>query len=139
MIAQVMVERWAEVRCVRSSASPQSSSGGGFVDDSLASWGCEWETIPAVRASYADILGLIWEACIKLRVVSTCNVSLSHSCKGEFLVGRREGTDQMIFEHLDSAFGCVNAVVVWLNEHELAIVGGEDFFDLLCALIVHHV
>ena len=45
----------------------------------------------------------------------------------------------MIFEGLDSAFNRVNAVVVRLNEHELAIVGGEEFFDLLCALIVHHV
>ena len=42
----------------------------------------------------------------------------------------------MIFERLDGAFGRVNAVVVWLNEHALA---SEDFFDLLCALIVHHV
>ena len=45
----------------------------------------------------------------------------------------------MIFKGLYSAFGRVNAVVVWLNKHELAIVGGEEFFDLLCALIVHHV
>jgi hypothetical protein len=45
----------------------------------------------------------------------------------------------MIFERLDGAFGRVNVVVVWLNEHELAIVVGEDFFDLLCALIVHHI
>ena len=44
----------------------------------------------------------------------------------------------MIFECLDGAFGRVNMVVVWLNEHELAIVVGEDFFDLLRALVVHH-
>ena len=45
----------------------------------------------------------------------------------------------MIFECLDGVFGHVNnAVVVWLNKHELAIVFGEDFFDLLRALVVHH-
>ena len=59
--------------------------------------------------------------------------------KGELAVGHRKGTDKMIFEHLDGAFGRVNAVVVWLNEHELAIFVGEGFFDLLCALVVHHV
>ena len=50
MIALVMIEQWDEVPSVRSTASPRSSSGGGFVDDSLASWGCEWEPIPDVWA-----------------------------------------------------------------------------------------
>jgi hypothetical protein len=59
--------------------------------------------------------------------------------KGEFTVGRRKGTDKVIFERLDGAFCRVNAVVVWLNEHEVAIFVGEIFFDLLHALIVHHV
>jgi hypothetical protein len=58
--------------------------------------------------------------------------------EGEFAVGRREGTDEMIFEHLDGTFCRVNAVVVWLNEHELAIFVGEKFLDLLRALIVHN-
>jgi hypothetical protein len=45
----------------------------------------------------------------------------------------------MIFERLDGAFGRVNAVVVWFDEHELAIFVGEEFLDLPRALIVHHV
>ncbi len=45
----------------------------------------------------------------------------------------------MIFERLDGAFSHVNVVVVWLNEHELAIVVGEEFLDLPHALIVHHI
>ena len=45
----------------------------------------------------------------------------------------------MIFERLDGAFGRINAVVVWLNEHELAIIVGEEFLDLPRALIVHHI
>ena len=57
----------------------------------------------------------------------------------KFAVGRREGTDKMIFEHLDGAFSRVNAVFVWLNEHELAIFVGEEFLDLPRALIVHHI
>ena len=36
-------------------------------------------------ASYADMLGSIWEAHIKLRVVSTCDVSLSRSWRGNSL------------------------------------------------------
>ncbi len=45
----------------------------------------------------------------------------------------------MFFERLDGSFGRVNAVVVWLNEHELTLVVGEKFIYLLRALIVHHV
>ena len=45
----------------------------------------------------------------------------------------------MIFERLDGAFGRVNAVVVWLHEHEFAIVVGEKFLDLPRALIVRHI
>jgi len=45
----------------------------------------------------------------------------------------------MIFERLDGSFGRVNAVVMWFNEHELAIIVGEKFFDLFRALIVHHI
>ena len=45
----------------------------------------------------------------------------------------------MIFERLDGAFSRVNAVVVWLNEHELTIFVGEKILDLLRALIVHHI
>jgi hypothetical protein len=59
--------------------------------------------------------------------------------EGEFAIGRREGTDEMIFERLDGTFCCVNAVVVWFNEHELAIFVSEKFLDLLRALIVHNV
>ncbi len=45
----------------------------------------------------------------------------------------------MIFEHLYGAFGRVNAVVMWFNKHELTILVGEELFDLLCALIAHHI
>ena len=33
---------------------------------------------------------------------------LAPELKGEFTVGRRKGTDKMIFEHLDDGFGRVN-------------------------------
>jgi hypothetical protein len=59
--------------------------------------------------------------------------------QGEFTVGRCEGTDKVIFERLDGTFCRINAVVVWFNEHELAIFVGEKFLDLLRALIVHNV
>ncbi len=59
--------------------------------------------------------------------------------EGEFAVGRHEGTDKMIFERLCGAFGRVDTVVMWLNKHELTILVGEELFDLLCALIVHHI
>ena len=59
--------------------------------------------------------------------------------EGEFIVGRCKGADKMIFERLDGAFSRVNAVVVWLNEHELTIIVGEKILDLLRALIVHHI
>ena len=45
----------------------------------------------------------------------------------------------MIFERLDGTFCRVNAVVVWFNEHELAIFVGEKFLDLLRALIVYNI
>jgi hypothetical protein len=74
-------------------------------------------------ASYADMLGLIQEALIKLRVVSTCDVSLSHSCRGNSLSVVARAL-MKIFERLDGTFCRINTVVVWLNEHELAIFVG---------------
>ena len=48
-------------------------------------WGKRFQSYGPQIASYADILGLIREARIKLRVVSTCDVSLSHSWRGNSL------------------------------------------------------
>ena len=59
--------------------------------------------------------------------------------EGEFAVGCCEGIDKMIFERLYGAFGRVHVVVMWLNKHELTVLVGEELFDLLCALIVHHI
>ena len=59
--------------------------------------------------------------------------------EGEFAVGRCKGTDKVVFEHLNGAFGRVNSMIVRLNEHEFTIFVGGDFFNLLGALIVHHV
>jgi hypothetical protein len=59
--------------------------------------------------------------------------------EGEFAVGHCEGTEKVIFERLNGAFGHVNSMVVRLNEHKFTIFVGEEFFNLLGALIVHHV
>ncbi len=59
--------------------------------------------------------------------------------EGEFAVGCREGTDKVILESLDCAFGRVHAMIVRLNEHEFTIFFGEEFLDLLGALVVHHI
>ena len=53
--------------------------------------------------------------------------------EGEFAVSCREGTDKVIFERLNGAFGHVNLMVVRLNEHEFTIFVGEEF--LIC--LVH--
>jgi hypothetical protein len=59
--------------------------------------------------------------------------------EGEFAIGRRKGTDKVILERLNGVFGRINLMVVRLNEHEFTIFVGEEFFNLLGALIVHHV
>jgi hypothetical protein len=38
-----------------------------------------------LKASYAEMLGLIWDALSKLRVFCTCDANLSHSCSGNSL------------------------------------------------------
>jgi hypothetical protein len=57
----------------------------------------------------------------------------------EFAVCCCEGTDKVILERLNGAFGRVNLMVVRLNEHEFTIFAGEEFLNLLGPLIVHHV
>ena len=59
--------------------------------------------------------------------------------EGGFTVGCCEGTDKVILECLNGVFGRVNSMVVWLNEHEFTTFVGDNFFNLLGALIVHHV
>jgi hypothetical protein len=59
--------------------------------------------------------------------------------EGEFAVGCCEGTNKVILESLDCAFGRVHVMIVRLNEHEFTILFGEEFLDLLGALIVHHI
>ena len=45
----------------------------------------------------------------------------------------------MVLEGLDCTSSRINAVVVWLYEHELTILFGEEFLDLFCALVVYHI
>ncbi len=81
---------------------------------------------------------MMCDACIKLSVFSTWDVTCP-IVAGEYAVNHRKGTDKVILERLDSAFGRVHTVVMRLNQQEVTIVCGEDFFDLFGTLIVHHV
>ena len=89
MIASVMVARWSEVPRVCPRTAPQPLCGRGFIDDGLASWGWggkRFQSYGPQIASYADMFGLILEARIRLRVVLTCKVNLSHICRGNLLL-----------------------------------------------------
>jgi len=45
----------------------------------------------------------------------------------------------MILERLDRPFSRVDVVVVRLDKQELALLRGEELFDLLACLIIHYV
>jgi hypothetical protein len=47
--------------------------------------GIKFQSYGPCMASYANMLGLMQEACIRLSVFLTCGVSLSHSCRGNLL------------------------------------------------------
>ena len=47
--------------------------------------GNRFQSYGPCKALYADMLGLMQEACIRLSVFLTCGVSLSHSCRGNLL------------------------------------------------------
>ena len=59
--------------------------------------------------------------------------------EGEFTVRRGEGTDEMVLEGLYCAFGRVDPVIVGFDEQEIALLCGEEAFNLSACLIVHHV
>ena len=59
--------------------------------------------------------------------------------EGEFTVRRGEGTDEMVLKGLYCAFGCVDQVIVGFDEQEIALLCGEEAFNLPACLIVHHV
>jgi hypothetical protein len=59
--------------------------------------------------------------------------------EGEFTVRRGEGTDEMVLEGLYCAFGRVDLVIVGLDEQEIALLCGDEAFDLMACLIVHHI
>ncbi len=45
----------------------------------------------------------------------------------------------MCFECLYSLFGGVNAVVIWLVEHEVTVILGERIFNYPAGLVVLHI
>ncbi len=57
----------------------------------------------------------------------------------EFTVRRGQGTDEMIFKCLYSAFGGVDAVIVGFNEQEVALLSCEEAFDLFACLFIHDI
>jgi hypothetical protein len=55
----------------------------------------------------------------------------------EIQIGGCKGVNEDILEHLGSALGRIDPVVVGLHELELAFCFGEKFFDIFCCLIIH--
>ena len=58
---------------------------------------------------------------------------------GEIHVCGAEGTDESIFERLDSPFSGIDAVIAGLNELQLAFLGGKVQFYCLRCLIIYHI
>ena len=52
----------------------------------------------------------------------------------EFGVTGGEAGTEVVFPCLDGSFGCIDPMVVRLNDLQLAIILGEKFFDVFCRL-----
>jgi hypothetical protein len=78
-------------------------------------------------ASNAEIEGLIRDAHRRLSVVTTCVVSLSHSCRGK-LVSVVAKADMKWFLNV-WMFRGVHTMVVRFDQHEFTLLFGEKFFD----------
>ncbi len=50
-----------------------------------------------------------------------------------------KGTNESVFECLDSALQGVEVVVVWLNELEANVLWLKVSIDDICCLVVHHI
>ncbi len=53
-------------------------------------------------------------------------------------IGGVEGANESIFEDLDSLLCSIAPVVLWLNQSDCDLLGGEVSFDVLGGLIVAH-
>jgi hypothetical protein len=118
IIALVVINQWAEVPCVRPTASPQSSCIGGFVYDSLASRGGKGEAIPVVRAPNGFIsqhAGVNARSLHQVESILDLGCELVPKLQGEFAVSCCKGTDKMILERLDCMFCRIHSMIVWLN------------------------
>ncbi len=71
-------------------------------------------------------------------VLNLWGKSIPH-LKWEITVIRSKRCNECCFKHLDGTFGGIDAVIMWLYNLELAFVLGEEFFDVLCGLIIHNV
>jgi hypothetical protein len=58
---------------------------------------------------------------------------------GELAVGCTKGTDESILKGLYSSLGCVDSVVVWLNQLKCYLLWGEVSLDCFGGLVVHHI
>jgi hypothetical protein len=59
--------------------------------------------------------------------------------EGEFGIRRRERRDECVFKRLDGAFGGVDAMIVGLDQLQLAFFFGEELFNIFCGLIIHDI
>lgn len=53
--------------------------------------------------------------------------------------GEHLPSDKMVLKGLYCSFGSVDSMIVGLNEQEVAVLCGEEAFDLTAGLIVHYV
>jgi hypothetical protein len=58
---------------------------------------------------------------------------------GEFAVCCSQCWNESTHECLDSAFGCIGAMVMQLNKMQFAIIFDKKSFNVLCCLIIHDV
>jgi hypothetical protein len=59
--------------------------------------------------------------------------------EGEITICCRKGCNERRLECLNCAFGGINSMIMGFNNLQLAVVLGEDFFDVLRCLIIHDV
>jgi hypothetical protein len=56
--------------------------------------------------------------------------------EGEFTVRRGEGTDEMVLEGMYCAFGRIDPVIVGFEEQEIALLCGEEAFNLPASRLI---
>ncbi len=61
--------------------------------------------------------------------------------EGEISIGGCKHYDKSksVLKHLDGLFGHIDAVIMWFNELELALLFSEKCFDISGSLIIHDI